>query len=325
MACGQTPRRLAMVALLGCVLLLFVGGPDAHSSRSVRQGWQFGHVLLFFLAARLALPVLRSRLGVRESVALVLLAAGLLGGLVEWLQGFVGREVSWTDVRLDVIGAALGLAGRMPADAPAVAPVPDPDQWGGYRRVPLLLAAIALVVLVWLDALPVGRTLLDEYRARRDFPVLVAWAGELELDRVKADGSVRIDNAPGRPGKRALRIGLPPSAFAGFELQYFPGDWRGFELVELALYVPAGAPGSITCRVHDAEHDNRYADRFNRRFEVIPGWNVLSIPLADVQRAPRGREMDMARVQGVGCFFVGLREGAELWVGKIALGLSPSR
>ena len=322
MASGQTTRRLAMVALLGCVLLLFVGGPDGYSSRSVRQGWQFGHVLLFFVATRLALPVLRSRLGVRESVSLVLLAAGLIGGLVEWLQGFVGREVSWTDVRLDVIGAALGLAGRMPT-APAAAPAPD--RWWGDRRLPFLLAAIALVVLVWLEALPLGRTLLDEYRARRDFPVLVAWASELELDRVKADGSLRIDNAPGRPGERSLRIGLPPSAFAGFELQYFPGDWRGYGVLEITLRVPVGAPGSITCRVHDAAHDNRYADRFNRRFEVFPGWNVLALPLADIQRAPRGREMDIARVQGVGCFFVGLREGAELWVGKIALGMSPSR
>lgn len=291
-----------MFALLAlCVLLLFVGGPDAQSMRSLRQGWQFGHVLLFFLAAWLVLPLLLRRFSAGASVALLLLAAGLLGALVEWLQGFVGREVSWTDVRLDVIGAALGSA----------AVGTGPARW--------ILPALALPVLLWLDALPLGWALLDEYRARRDFPVLARWESELELERLQPGAGMHIDNAPLRPGERALRVPLQPAAFAGFHLQYLPGDWRGYGALELELYLPPGAPGSITCRVHDAAHDNRFSDRFNRRFAVAPGWNRLAMPLDDIRHAPRVREMDMARLRGVGCFFAELQAGTELWVGKVAL------
>ncbi|MFM7272914.1 MAG: VanZ family protein, partial [Gammaproteobacteria bacterium] len=185
---------LALLAL--CVLLLFVGGPDAQSTRSLRQGWQFGHVLLFFVAARLALPFFRRRFGAGASVALVLLAAALLGALVEWLQGFVGREVSWADVRLDVIGAALG--------STAV----------GAGRARWILPAFALVLLTWLDALPLGRALLDEYRARRDFPVLASWASDLELGRMQPAAGMRREHAPERPGERALRVLLQPVPYA---------------------------------------------------------------------------------------------------------------
>lgn len=304
-------QRAAAGLLPLLVVLLFVGGPDGEWGRSARQAWQFGHVVLFFLLGWLLLPELRCRYPERTAIIAVLLGAAALGLLIEWLQGFVGREVSFADVRLDVIGAALALPWRRGA-------VPAHPR-GGRPLGAGLIAAAAGLALLWLDVRPLLGSVRDEYRARRDFPLLASWASERELGRLSANGHLQIVEAPGRPGERALSIRLRPGRYAGFQFDYFPPDWRGFRALQLELHLPPGVPGSVTCRIHDRSHDNRYADRFNRRFPVLPGWNTLRLPLAEVQAAPRGRPMDMAHLTGLGCFFVGLEQPVALGLGTVRL------
>jgi hypothetical protein len=68
----------------------------------------------------------------------------------------------------------------------------------------------------------------------------------------------------------------------------------------LDLTNPDSRPLTLTVRVHDRAHDNRASDRFNRTF-TIPGATrqTVSFALADIERAPLGRTLDLSRVAGL--------------------------
>jgi hypothetical protein len=80
------------------------------------------------------------------------------------------------------------------------------------------------------------------------------------------------------------------------------------------------APLPLVLRVHDASHDQRYADRFNRLLLIHPGVNRIVIPLDDVRRAPDRREMDMTRIRGIMLFAYRLAEPTHVFIGPIRLG-----
>jgi VanZ family protein len=47
--------------------------------------------------------------GIRRSLALVFLAVVALGGILEILQAYVGRDAEWADMLADTLGAMAGL------------------------------------------------------------------------------------------------------------------------------------------------------------------------------------------------------------------------
>jgi VanZ family protein len=81
------------------------------------------HAGLFFLLARAWLAAVRSAAG-RAALALAL-AAGLYGGLLELVQGTVGRDPSWGEFAADLAGAALAglLARRARFDSAGLPPI----------------------------------------------------------------------------------------------------------------------------------------------------------------------------------------------------------
>jgi VanZ family protein len=287
-------RRAFAICLAVMVPLLFLGGPDYLSPRSVALGWQLGHPLFFFMAVALAIDVISAR-GKRSWAHVMILALGatvLVGGAIEWLQHFVGRQSSWNDVRLDVLGAAFAVG------------------WWGLRqphvpnRIPrVVLATVGLVILV-ADLRPLGMALLDEHRMRRAFPVLAAFDSDAEVGRWKSSSPLSLVTAPGAGEARAMRVTLQPAPYSGVNLRYFEGDWRGFSALWIRIFNTENDPVGVTCRINDRQHenDNRHEDRYNGSFVLAPGWSRLTIPLDVVRTAPLGREMDMAQLTGLGCF-----------------------
>ena len=75
----------------------------------------------------------------------------------------------------------------------------------------------------------------------------------------------------------------------------------------------------VVVRIDDAEHNQRFEDRFNRTFALAAGINEIEIPLADVLRAPHGRKFDLGRVAALLFFAVNLNEHRDIIVGPIAL------
>ena len=76
---------------------------------------------------------------------------------------------------------------------------------------------------------------------------------------------------------------------------------------------------TLTLRVHDAAHDQRYEDRYNVRLVVQPGVNRFTIPIDDILHAPDTRAMDLSRIRGIVVFAHALERPTHVFLGPIVL------
>lgn len=305
---GGTPLLWAVTGLLS--VFLFWGGPGADSPRSVGHGWDLGHVVLFGVGTAAALRsrfAPRGRFGRQAAwVALVTLA---LGVAIEVGQGGFDRSGQAGDVGRDLVGSLVALA----FFAPARRSLGTAARWG------LRLAAVGAVLG---SAAPLAVALVDEALARHRFPVLADLETPFELGRWTGDAGLRLSGDVARGGGRALRVDLTTARYSGAFLTHFPRDWRGYGSLRLSLYNPGPEPLTLVLRLHDAAHPGRgyaYDDRFNQACRFPPGWTDLEVPLAAVAAAPRGRTLDLGRVQSLGLFAVGLAAPRRVYLDEVRL------
>jgi hypothetical protein len=117
----------------------------------------------------------------------------------------------------------------------------------------------------------------------------------------------------------AVQLHLPPGRYPGFELRYFPGDWRGLRALQLLIVNPETSPTEITVRIDDAQYRYYMDDRYNRAFPLSPGLNRIEIPLSDIASAPRNRRFDLRRVHTLLVFAVDIERPRSIIVGPITL------
>ena len=178
------------------------------------------------------------------------------------------------------------------------------------------------IALVALQIYPVAMALLDEYRARHQFPVLSDFESPLEIQRWQGDADFRIDHTVYQSGQSSLRVNLNTDQYSGVSLQYIPQNWNGFSQFQFCAYNPSARPLSITCRIHDTIHTTgvqRYSDRFNRTYTLHHGWNTITIPLRDIQTAPDTRMMDLGHIRAIGIFATRLPHPRLMYLDDVRL------
>ena len=118
-----------------------------------------------------------------------------------------------------------------------------------------------------------------------------------------------------------MQLRLPPGRYPGFELSYFPRDWREARALRLLIANPEPTPLELHVRMDDARYDYSLdlADRYDRAFALSPGANRIEIPLSEVAMAPRNRRFDLGRVQTLLVYAIDLKESREIIVGPIVL------
>lgn len=293
-----------------CAVLLFFGGADLVDTRSFRRAWDLGHIAAF--AAWSLLLVRRPRLAGMNwtQQALRIMSFTLVvGGAVEVIQGLFGRYPGWDDLGRDFIGSLLVLGFLTPARLPLAC----------WRRLTVQVAASGLLVLALM---PLARALADEWAAWRAFPVLADFEAPFELDRWSGNAGLSIDGHIFVSGRQSLRIDLNTAKYSGAVLNYGPGDWRGWCWIAFSIFNPDAQPIRLVCKINDRRHDitgYRYADRFNRRIDISPGWHRVRIPLDDVRRAPADREMDLGRITEFNLFAVRLPHPRTIYMDRLSL------
>ena len=61
------------------------------------------------------------------------------------------------------------------------------------------------------------------------------------------------------------------------------------------------------------------SDRFNRRFEMRPGWNDVAIPIADIKNAPAERKLELDDLSEVVIFTVNPPKPRQMYLDYVRL------
>lgn len=299
---------LLLPPALVCALLLFVGGPGPDSLRSVRHAWVSGHLVCFALWGYLYLSW-RGNLAIRRLLVEVLLLSVLVGASTEILQSLVGREPSWRDVFNDVLGGLLAVLFFAPGRYQLATPLRHAAQF------------LLLLIMVW-SLIPFSRALADDIISRHQFPLLSGFETPFEQTRWGGKSRRYIDQEVVYRGQQSLRVELVAGWYPGVFLNFFPADWRDYAALQMQVHLPLSEPLELHLRIHDQNHrdfNNLHRDRFNLTLLLEPGWNRIRVLLADVASAPRGRELDLRRVAGVGLFAVSLENSQVITIDEVRL------
>ena len=178
------------------------------------------------------------------------------------------------------------------------------------------------VVLVAIAFFPMVTATLDEITAMKQFPVLSDLETRFEIDRWTGDADFSIDHEIYYHGKASLKVNLNTSLYSGVGLKYFPRNWLNYSELQLSIFNPDREAIQITCRIHDEQHTQSlqlYEDRFNRRFSIPSGWNLIKIQLKQIENSPNKRKMALNQIQGLGIFAISLSKPRIVYIDYVRL------
>lgn len=311
------------LALLGCIALLWIPVPS--HTILLKAFYDFCHVPLFGGVAIILLYLAR-QLGkprgwsVGSQYGMAFMGVVVLGTLTEGVQSFSSvRFAEWSDLLLDILGAVGALGLFMTFDRNLTGRVAT---WRLAPRKQLVHAGIGLLVMAALSPVLFWTYAYWDRAAR--FPSLVQFSSAWEMMFVKGrDSAVQIVPPPLGWGKpRVDTVGhvvFYPKHYPGIRLEEPYADWRGFSHFHLEVYSELPRVQSLVIGIHDAQHNNDYADRFNRVIMISPGLNHIHIPLDDIRHAPLGRELDLSAIRAIRLFAISPPEEFFLYVDNIRL------
>ncbi|WP_331351452.1 VanZ family protein [Cellvibrio sp. UBA7671] len=302
---ASLPSWLSGLFILLVVPFFFVGGPDSFSSLLLKNVWNFGHII-FFAVLMLLVQAFKPLAHWRQWF-LVTIVAIVIGGAIELVQHFVGRNTSVDDVLHNVFGVWLGLFwGQKPT-----------------RRVWLLRFISVMCVLpsLWsvLDAA------WGDVVMRQQFPLVNSFESRHEMQQVQAGAAratVRQSDSVVRHGHRSLSVILSTEKYAGISLLGPYGDWSGYQFLTMDFYNPEAERLELVIKISDYQHDsgrNLHGDRFNYPVVLMTGWNHVRIDLNELRSAPAGRDMQMDKITGFTVFALQLPTSREFYWDNIRL------
>lgn len=243
-----------------------------------------------------------TRRGILLQYGMALGVVTFLGASLEVVQIFGPGEASFGDLALDVLGALAAVLCAVSFDHRF-----RQELTRSWSRIWSL--RVVAGGLLCFCAIPLAKVTTAIVHRRLDFPVLCSFDSRWDrLFAVTGNGAVlAVGKAPkgfhSARGSAVAKVAFPHGyAFPKFELRGPLGDWSGYQALAFQIFSQEKTPVTLTLRVHDQRHRNSYADRFNREITVQPGDNEISVPLADVRRAPESRAMDMASIRGLMLF-----------------------
>jgi hypothetical protein len=311
---------LALAGIAAAMILLALSRPPEGSVWWAAV-YDLGHAPLFGIVAlcvRVAVGALwGDRLSVPAQYGLAFLLTALLSGLSEAAQiGSENRDANLGDALRDLLGGGACLL---------VAAGFEGVWRSGAARAALVLAGISVMGAILA---PLGPLAWSYSMRKASLPVIADYTSQwqqplLRALRVDLASTVAPETFTGRSGETVARVRFRQAAWPGVDVVEPWPDWRGYSSLRFQVYAEQPAPRQLVLRIDDEQHDGTHRDRFNRSFDIHAGVNDIVVPLADIRRAPKGRELDLSRVDRVLLFSRRPEAAYELLIGPMTLNAEP--
>ena len=300
---------------IGILLAVVVLSPGPGASRGGAALHDFAHAPAFACVTLLFLSLFKRRgrgTLARQYVQAVALAV-LLGLATEIVQRLTGGDSSWLDLKSDTIGAfaACGLFAGVDIRIARRA-----------LRASLVVAGSALLVVHSVQFARVG---LAYVHRNQEFPVLFD-AKDPRPDRFlrPTNSEIGYSSLPPdlaqSPGEVGLHVRLSNGPWPGIAFEEPYSDWSRHERLMVDIANPGDATIDLVLRVHDRAHDWKFDDRFNRNLRILPHTRTtFAIPLADIERAPATRRLDLRAIADVRLFAGEIRPDRSVFVSRVWL------
>lgn len=290
----STLHLAVLVAAMG--VLFLAPFSDGVQDRVERAWFDAAHLPAFaLLTVALLAEVSRSRRIPRTPVSLGLIAAV---PLIEWLQGFSGREPSWLDALWGWGGIAVGWIIWLAIGARET------------KRLALGVLAAVVIAAGLVRPLSIWR---DRQVVRAAFPVLAGFDARWVESRWQVRG-MEVETDAGGWWARVTGEETYPGLF----LVDVPRDWRDMAAVELDVsYEGTGESPVLWWRMDDRLGDPPYNERFQRATVLEGGRQTVRIERSWFEKAGNGRAMALDHIVAAGLFLTGIRPGDRLWVHRI--------
>ena len=322
-----TPRinRFAVAGLLLLMLVIAVLGlrPAGADTRLAQSLQTTGHFVFFgglaFLAAAAVphlLPWTRDRLWLQYAFGLVV-SIGLGFGL-EVAQKFIpNRLASWEDVIYDAIGAVSFIVLLM------VIHSRSRTGWS-WRWLRWIGSAVFLGTMIY-GAAPFVTCVVDHWGRYRAMPTVLSFSDRWSRRFVGIEQTVTLCSTEppiGWPPDQ-LNVALcrirPGDPYPGLAMHEPYPDWSNFKTFAFDLMPKTSMPDTLHIRIQDLDHNQDYYDRFNRRFSIQPEFQTIRIPIDEIRKGPRHRELDTTRMWSFKIFIIRPTTDVEFYVGNFRL------
>ncbi|PKF60381.1 hypothetical protein CW745_15040 [Psychromonas sp. psych-6C06] len=313
---------LILIATL-LITMLFGEIPELLPFRLILTLWPLGHIVVFAFFSSLALkkiPYVR-RANFKRQFLLLSLSCFIIGTCIELLQPLFYRSAEVEDLFYNYLGTLLALfyLGNFTPSQP----------------IKMALRASYAFVLITLLT-PTILTAYDEYRLRKDLPVIANYYNQTALTRWKADGPISIINIDTLPeGYKGRNHNILQARFESRKasrvvLRYFEENWQTGDVNENAAYQQLQFdffnPNQTTVPLRIIMTDKHYgkkhatrAYRFGRTVLLPPGWSTHQISLIDIQQNPTARDIDLTQMAGIDFYMYKLKEPITLFIDEIKL------
>jgi len=141
-------------------------------------------------------------------------------------------------------------------------------------------------------------------------PVLLSFDHDWEKIFYKAFAGARVARAPlTSDGNLVALVTMGRAGYSGLDIEPFP-NWTGYNALRFTASVVGDKTGQVTIRIHDANHNWHYTDRFRRTFEIDANSREFVIPLAEILTLDSGRRMRFDEIRSI-IFFMVDTDGTE--------------
>lgn len=277
-----------------------------------REFWErlmdFAHIPLFFALAVVTVnaPIFPKQMGRGWRLAITALFLTAFAGATEIIQPYFNRTKDIIDFRNGVFATVVGLAGvevwRRPGHA-------------------LRLLYLALVIAGSSYALhPAFAEFQGIVWRRLQFPLLAGFESPSEMLAWHPSDGAEISRSHSNvaAGDWSLHLLFQNRTLSGAEFFLSQCDWRGFAVLKFDAYNP-GAPFTLILRVDDDGPHGTVGDRAHWTALLGSGWNHVTIPLSELEHAPKSRVLNLSAIRRMVFFTETRAEKHEMFLDSVRL------